>query len=224
MKSSGTRALSFLSGIFFGILAALGLVFLLLNDFNPVRFFSDSSPVTSCDTVVILSSGKSKRTKSPDEPMKVTDKTENSSYPDSISVTPDKFADTLKTILAEYQPEIVVKRDELLDTKQVELIQIAKVNRLNTSDSLLRNFQGEPNNRPEYRIEFWKSPVNFKGFKFIRNAVITYGLDPTESIKLYELNEKRYLKYGAQVYRLYITDKFEPFTRITDEQLIKQLK
>jgi hypothetical protein len=126
---------------------------------------------------------------------------------------------------AEYNSEdIIVKRDELIESRVVKLTVINRNVAKGKTDSLIHVFQGSSSQSPEYRIEFWHSPINYRGFKFIRNAIVTFGLDPNESSRLFLLDDSIYLKHGISVYRLFMTEKFEPFSKVIDENLIKQLR
>jgi len=58
----------------------------------------------------------------------------------------------------------------------------------------------------KYYVEFWQSPLNFKGYKFVENTIQLYGLADNK-IKIYQLNNVIYLKHNTQVYALnYCTD------------------
>ncbi len=52
-----------------------------------------------------------------------------------------------------------------------------------------------------YKVEFWQSPINFKGYKFIGNTIQLYGLD-VKNIKLYDVNNTVYIKVINTVYKL----------------------
>jgi len=107
----------------------------------------------------------------------------------------------------------------------IEASVIGKSSQSIKTDSLLNVFQGGQNtNENTFRLEFWQSPVNFKGFKLIRNGIISFGLDPEDITKLFDLNGTLILRSGNFFYRIYPTDRFMPYQRITDENTIKQLR
>jgi hypothetical protein len=120
--------------------------------------------------------------------------------------------------------EIIVKRDELIETRVLKLSVVNRNAAKGKTDSLISVFQGSGGQSIEYRIEFWRSPINYRGFKFVRNAIVTFGLDPSETSRLFLVEDKFYLKHGISVYRLITTEKFEPFSKVIDENLIKQLR
>lgn len=223
MRSSG----SFLSGLLIGVLTSLGIVILFSLDFNPSAWFSKKSESEeSADTVIDLSR------KSPIQPARekntVTEiKQTEMEFMDSTSISESDSLPNAKSSLSTdkpYNEEIVVMRDELLRTIFIDAVTISK-SLSAKSDSLIQNLQGGNQTKPgNYRVEFWRSPVNFKGYRLLRTSVITFGLDPDEPLKLYDLNNTIYLRSGNSVFRLQLTDKFLPFKRVTDESLLKQLR
>ncbi len=51
------------------------------------------------------------------------------------------------------------------------------------------------------KIEFWQSPVNFRGYKYTGNTVQLYGL-ASNNVRLFMLNNKLYLRTDGMVYVL----------------------
>lgn len=218
---------SFLSGILIGMLAALGIVFLIMNDFSPSKLIGWDDDKSSGDTIVDLTTIK-------DTPPNKSAKSYNASNSsfnqeellpfDSTSVTQIN-SDSSQSSTSINNEEIVVRRDELIKSIVIEAIKIGKSNSNPKTDSLINVFQGgQASNDDSYRLEFWQSPVNFRGFKLIRNGIITFGLDPEDVTKLYEFNGTLILRNGASYFKLYPTDRFMPYQRITDENTIKQLR
>lgn len=217
---------SFLSGILIGMLAALGIVFLLMNDFSPVKLLGFGDKKSSRDTIVDLTSTKETRVLRYNKPLTTIERqyeTNDASNLDS-TISISNAVDSSKTNSVNNE-EIVVRRDELLKSLLVEAIVIGKPIPSAKSDSLLNLFQGgQASNDNNYRVEFWQSPVNFRGFKLIRNGIITFGLDPEDVTRLFEFNGTLILRNGATYFKLYPTDRFMPYQRITDENTIKQLR
>lgn len=226
MTTPGGKTISFFSGILIGVLAGLGLFFLLVNGLNPFSVFSDHSSSNSQDTVVDRRNiespklGKTKKSTFRDEnslEIQQIDSTNSNQNQDS-NILANHFDNTVSA------DEIIVKRDELIEVRDLKLIFLDKSQSKNKSDSLIKVFQGNTANSLEYRVEFWKSPVNYKGFKFIRNVIVAFGLDNAEPSKLFFWEDKFYLKHGSIVYKLFITEKFESFSRVNDESLLKQFR
>ncbi len=217
---------SFLSGILFGMLAAIGIVFLIMNDFSPSRLFGSNENNSSIDTIVDLTTEFESKSRKVNKSTPLTPSPSNyqeGTFADSSFIAPsstDSLPSTSNT-----NEEIVVRRDELLKSILIEASIIGKPSQSIKTDSLLNVFQGGQNtNENTFRLEFWQSPVNFKGFKLIRNGIISFGLDPEDITKLFDLNGTLILRSGNFFYRIYPTDRFMPYQRITDENTIKQLR
>jgi len=226
-NNPGGKTISFISGILIGVFAGLGLFFLVLIGFNPLRFFTDSNASQTQDTLVDLR-------KNPSEPFVKSSKQNTETAPAEIiensqdSITSANQLDSIPisdNSNSEYNSEeIIVKRDELIESRLLKLTIVNRNAAKGKTDSLISVFQGSGGQSIEYRIEFWRSPINYRGFKFVRNAIVTFGLDPFETSRLFQLEDKFYLKHGISVYRLFMTEKFEPFSKVIHENLIKQLR
>lgn len=218
---------SFLSGILIGMLAALGIVFLIMNDFSPAKLIGWGDEKSSGDTIVDLTAVKETRSNKSAKAYGASNSLINQEETlplDSTSIA-QMNADSSQSSETINSEEIVVRRDELIKSIVIEATRIGKPSTNPKSDSLLNVFQGgQASNDDSYRLEFWQSPVNFRGFKLIRNGIITFGLDPEDITKLFEYNGTLILRNGASYFKLYPTDRFMPYQRITDENTIKQLR
>jgi len=216
MRSSG----SFISGILIGVLVAFGIFFLWQLGFDWLPFAGSKSGKQDADTIVDLTikrtsskafNGSKRNTKSSD-------------WNQEVSQISDSLGSALDTaLLADSDAEtIVVRRDELLSATAISLIPLSTSSK---TDTLLMLFQGgSPSENPQIRIEFWKSPVNFRGYKFIRNTLVTFGLDPQEQVKVYFDSGVFYLQSGSTTFRLNQTERFLPFNVATEESLPKQIR
>jgi hypothetical protein len=218
---------SFLSGILIGMLAALGIVFLIMNDFSPSKLIGWGDEKSSGDTIVDLTAVKETRSNKFAKAYNASNSPINQeeTLPLDSTSSAQINSDSSQSSAAINSEEIVVRRDELIKSIVIEATRIGKPNTNPKSDSLLNVFQGgQASNDDSYRLEFWQSPVNFRGFKLIRNGIITFGLDPEDVTKLFEFNGTLILRNGASFFKLYPTDRFMPYQRITDENTIKQLR
>ncbi|HRZ42869.1 MAG TPA: hypothetical protein P5228_09235 [Bacteroidales bacterium] len=103
----------------------------------------------------------------------------------SAEINPD---DTLITIDATGPGAIA--REELLAIRKIKVTdsgEPAATKGGNTgSDSLLTALTGvkPAEGFREYILEFWQNPLNYKGYKIIRDKIVLYGLPPEQSYKL----------------------------------------
>jgi len=221
MRSTGGKSLSFIVGILIGVLAALGIVFLMFIEFNPFAPASSLRKGESRDTLIVIERiaeiGKQKQSKIPKQsPLKVVQS-------DSLTVNDnlESKSDTLNTILKE--EEIIVKRDELVAKKTLELIVKSDLP-VSKSDSLIQQLENIPVKPTTVTVEFWRSPVNFRGYKFVRSTIVVFGLDPMHESKIYRIQNLVYLKHNNIVYLFRNTEVFAPLRIIQDESILNQLR
>lgn len=217
MRSSG----SFISGILIGVLSAFGIFFLWQLGLDWLPFGMTKSGKQEADTVLDLTGERSNARNANTE--KRNPKTANwENEVITLSDSSQSQTDSMSVMAAVQEGEIVVRRDELISVISTSLVSISASSK---TDTLLTIFQGgDPNLSPQIRIEFWKSPVNFRGYKFIRNTLVTFGLDPQEQVKVFVDNGKFYLQSGASTFRLSQTDRFLPFSIAAEETLPKQIR
>lgn len=116
---------------------------------------------------------------------------------------------------------LVVKKDELLFSKFMEIIEINTSG--NPADST--NSYGSRNRQIAGRmwIEFWRSPLNYRGYKFGRNKLVVYGISEYEGLRILKLKEDLFLKYNTSYFKISNTDDFMPFNKVIDELTLIEL-
>ncbi len=229
-------------GLMLGLLVGCGFFIFKLDDyFRELDFYKHLSqrqePVQE-EKVNEKLNGKNKVT-TPYQPvakLKITevnvDSVRNATEP--VSRTSDSIPerDTLTIpALAGGIPDrdnsIVVRKDELLETRQVELLNMTML-ASTSKDSLLQKVSGIRDDgnsgKQAITVEFWHSPINYKGYKMAKNKVVLFGMDRPEEISLYKLDEGIYIKLQKGVYKLDYTNVFRQLERINDEALLARLK
>ena len=220
MSAGGGKSFSFVSGVLLGMLAAIGLVFLIMNDFNPLNLVNVKEEINSSDTLVDLRNNKAPTTRKNRKNNSTLQKEDYTNKNDSFAFQND--TETVKISLTD--EDIIVRRDELLESRSLELIVLDGKAKSNKSDSLLKLIDNNGNEKTQFKIEFWKSPINYRGFKMIRNNIIAFGLETSENCKLFSYEQQYYLKHGSAVYKIYLTSDFQSFTKINDESIIKLMR
>lgn len=125
---------------------------------------------------------------------------------------------------------IVVMTNQLVTVSNVSLvdldsIQDRKSDAARKSDSLAAsmNEMGQAVYAPsKYRIEFWVSPINFRGYKMSIGKIILYGVSTKAPMKLVKLEDSYYLQTDQLVYKLGYTDDLRPFDKVTDKSILKK--
>ena len=235
MSSFKEKSQGFIIGIMVGLIVAGGFFILKLDDyFKELNFYKSVSntfsinnkeaepiEVDSTKTVAAVKKGKTKQLQTDENT--ISEENRTVSLPDSSSVSKDSL------ILENPNSEnLIVRKDELLSTKTVDVINLNPVAKLTAKDSLLQKVSGIKDDKSYYKqflnIEFWSSPLNYKGYKMSKYKLVVYGIASAEGIKLYNLDEVIYLKSASFVYRLDSSGDFKPYERITDEAVINKLK
>ncbi|MBA3900662.1 MAG: hypothetical protein H0X62_10715 [Bacteroidetes bacterium] len=126
-----------------------------------------------------------------------------------------------------YEEQIVVKKDELLSSKIINLINLthnqdpAKLKK----DSLAQISSGIKEIEPvsAVTVEFWKSPINYRGYKMSRNKLIVFGLQETGNAKLFLINDLLYLKNFDKVYKIQKSTDFRSLEVTTEPEILNSL-
>ena len=126
---------------------------------------------------------------------------------------------------------IVIKKDELVTVLEVPVLNksaekskesLAKetAEKLNPAAQL-----PEPDSHPvALQVEFWQSPVNYKGFKLAKNKLVLFGIDRPDAVKLYSLNDQLYMQYDKMITKLSPAEDYQSFLAIRESEIPTQLK
>lgn len=117
--------------------------------------------------------------------------------------------------------ELNVATDELLSVKSVKVIYLSEGHSRDTSAARLAGVENKNTN--VYFIEFWKTPLNSKGYRFTRNKIMLYGFVDFSNFLLYDLDGEHYLKSSDQVYKLSYGSDFKPLERVEDAELLAKI-
>lgn len=131
-----------------------------------------------------------------------------------------------KSVRTPADENIVVLEDQLLSTRKIIPLQITGKIAGMASDSLLSEasrIKSEKTN-DVFTIEFWQSPLNFRGYKMGKNKIILYGIDASEPIILYRINQSVYLNFQRQYVKLEVNYDYKSFEKITDTGIIALLE
>lgn len=123
----------------------------------------------------------------------------------------DEEADE-KTIykLDSTEETIEVKKDELIKIITLD-IEKKTIDNTNKTDSILNSLAGVKNKKSVTKmlVEFWQSPINYKGYQMTKNKLVVFGLNPDEAKKMLIQNDKTYLIYSDWAYKLDFNTDFK---------------
>ena len=125
--------------------------------------------------------------------------------------------------------DIRLRRDQLIQIRRFDLPPAEQPDTRSEITQRLDSLIGTPSAsslRPRVIfIEFWRSPLDFRGYKMARNRVILYGMTQAELVSLHVLGNQLFLKYFDIYYPIGPTpDEFQPLIPLSDAIIIEQLE
>lgn len=131
--------------------------------------------------------------------------------------------------------EIVIKRDEFILALPIEITNLdykGNQKKQQKSDSLLSQNSGIRENTKEnindpkfsFEVEYWQSPINYRGYRLGVNKFVFFGMDPDEPISAYFWRGNYYLKWRDNFYLLKENEEFEAFEKINPPELVTLTK
>lgn len=117
---------------------------------------------------------------------------------------------------------ITVAQEELLSVKNIKVIDLDGQAKKDTLTGQLAGVTSSdfPN---MFFVEFWKTPLNSKGYRMTRNRVILYGLSDFSSITIYKVDDSFYLKNDDVVYKISVGTEFKPMELVNDSSLLAKI-
>lgn len=117
---------------------------------------------------------------------------------------------------------IKVAQEELLSVKNIKVINLDVKTK---KDTLMGQLAGvTSSDYPNmFFVEFWKTPLNSKGYRMTRNRVILYGLSDFSSITIYKVDDNYYLKNDDLVYKISAGTEFKPMEPVHDSELLARI-
>lgn len=118
--------------------------------------------------------------------------------------------------------DVTVAQEELLSVKNIKVIDLDASSKKDTLTGQLAGVTSSdfPN---MFFVEFWKTPLNSKGYRMTRNRVILYGLSDFSSITIYKVDDNFYLKNEDVVYKISSGTEFKPMELVNDAQLLARI-
>jgi hypothetical protein len=237
MKSFKEKVPVFLLGLMFGVLIAGSFFILKLDDYlkdlsvykTITNSFGDKpSEVKELSRTPARSTKPSKKNKHKQIVLESVDTIPSKPSRVNKTVPVDTMGMLSTDSIGSSQENIIVKKDELISTITLEINNVSPASSRAAKDSLLQKVSGIRDDRNAGKqminVEFWRSPLNYKGYKLSKYKMVLYGIPGSEGIKIYRLDDVIYLKYNSFIYRLDYVSEFKPYERITDENITSKLR
>lgn len=200
---------AFIFGVTVGLLIGIAFFIFKIDDyFKKIR-------TTTADKMKII--------EQPVLPEKEEKKEEKSAKPKfkiNTNKSPDLNYSEIDKMLKDDE-SIHVAKEELISVKNVKVINLDN----DVKDTLTGQLAGVSSNdfSNVFFIEFWKTPLNSKGYRMTRNRVILYGLEDFSGVTIYKADDNYYLKSQDQVYKLSVGTEFKPMERVVDQSLLARI-
>ncbi|MDQ3108397.1 MAG: hypothetical protein M3R17_00755 [Bacteroidota bacterium] len=112
--------------------------------------------------------------------------------------------------------DIVIRKDEQLAEKTYSIINLDS----KKTDSL----GGKEIPQMNLAVEFWKSPLNYHGYKFVRNKLVLFGYGDQDIVSVFKVDNTTVLKCLTGVFKIEPTTEFQQLERITDEYTLSKIQ
>lgn len=136
------------------------------------------------------------------------------------SIIRKMYFDSLTGFQKEPTDTFVVQNDRLLETRSVKVVVqkslFGKNDTAKTDDYVY--------SEARYKIEFWESPIHYKGYKRSGTYVIVYGFDPDNILAWAQIDNQLYMKERQWWHPLPVTDEFDDFSNVTAPKLLTRLE
>lgn len=202
---------TFIFGVSIGLIIAAAFFFFKLNE------VFDRLKSTSAEHITVIEQSV-KNEKDSEDPDKKKNKER---FKINLSKSEKVNYNDVDSLINE-DSKINIATDELLSVKNVKVITIG--DNISGKDSLAsRLAHVNDNNSDLYFIEFWKTPLNSKGYRFSKNKIMLYGFMDFNNVLLYELDNSYYIKCSDQVYKLFYGGDFRQLERVVDTDLLAKI-
>jgi hypothetical protein len=202
---------TFVFGVSVGLIVGVAFFVFKVNDvFNKIK-------LSATDKITVIE----QPVKNEPQTEKIEKKKNKERFKIDLSKSPKINYKEVDSLLA-LDSKINIATDELLSVKNVKAIVIG--DNIAGRDSLAAKLaRVEENNSNLYFVEFWKTPLNSKGYRFSKNKIMLYGFMDFSNIVLYQLDSSYYIKCADQVYKLFYGGDFKQLERVVDSDLLAKI-
>jgi hypothetical protein len=121
------------------------------------------------------------------------------------------------------EEEVNIAKEELLTVKTIKVIDLDS--KTDTKDTLTGHLAGvKAQDYPDvFFVEFWRTPLNSRGYRMTRNRVVLYGISDFSSLTLYKVDDNFYIKNDEIVYKISSGTEFKPMEIVRDTDLLAKI-
>ncbi len=199
---------TFIFGLSIGLIIGVGFFIFKMDD-----YFSKMKSASTKEIKVI------------EQPVRQTEKEEpkddKERYKINTKVSPYMNYKEVDSLIREDDGEVNLAKEEFISVKNLKLIDLDN----NQADTLAANLAGVNHNESTtlFFVEFWKTPLNSKGYRMTKNRIILYGFSDFSSLNLYKVDDVYYLKSEDQVYKISVNSEFMPMDKVNNADLLTRI-
>lgn len=208
----------FFLGLLFGLVLGGGFFVLKLDQYvKELSFYKSLTQPKPDQNDLVTVDTKTENEK----PVVKKNRKENHTLPSGDSIGNKQILDGDSSTHVVYpttnnNDEIVIRKDELLGQKTYAT---QNIENKNLSDSISsKEIPGSVN------VEFWKSPLNYHGYKFSHNKLVLFGYGDQDLVSVFKMENSTFLKCLTGVFKIEPTTEFHQMERVTDESLLSKIK
>jgi hypothetical protein len=116
-----------------------------------------------------------------------------------------------------------ILRDQFVQSRMLNILgKTDSIQKYSASlDSLLTDDKMTPKqDQHKILVELWRSPVNYRGYKFSGRKLILFGVSSFDKLSLEYINRRLYLRQGNIIYGIDHSDDFRPFIPVRKTGLV----
>ena len=201
---------TFVFGVSIGLIIGVGFFMFKLDDYFNKLKVAATQQIKDIEQPVITE--EKKEEVMPENKFKINTK-----------VSPYTNYKEVDSLLKEKEPaELNVAKDELIVVKNIKLIDLDRTQK-DTLAAKLAGVSTNDDNKSLFFVEFWKTPLNSKGYRMSKNRIVLYGFSDFSSFNLYKVDDIFYLRSEEQVYKLNSGGEFMPMERVSDNDLLAKI-
>ncbi len=206
----------FIFGLSVGLLiACLFFIFKLDDYFRKIDFSALNQKKNISEEVIPAKTEKEKKEGKKDEKSQTKKNESNAGRKTNGSFV--SFNNVNDSSFQESETYRVLK-EELISVKNIYVKVLTPKEKISSTDSMIASLAGitTPDDKEFFMIEFWKTPLNSKGYKMTRSRLLIYGYAENADVSIIKLNDNYYLRNNSLVYKLNYSSEFKPLERAPD--------
>jgi hypothetical protein len=213
----------FIFGVTVGLLIASAAFIFKLDEYIRNFQFREKSRETIEESTITQSNTTEKQSeKSRAGKNEVGNKNQSSKKSNSTSSFTDSLVSENYAFISN-EENVNVLKEELVGIKNVR-IKTEQDKLTSKKDSALGAIAGieEKASGDFLIIEFWKTPLNSKGYRMSRNKIVLYGL-PEQELEVIKLDDAFYLRNGFGIFKLVYSNEFKKMEPVSESSIIARL-